>query len=554
MRRFLAGIVLFLILVLSGFQAHADLTAGETYTVVMSKVNSNGTVTQVNSTTAVADLNGKISFSFANVPTSPGTFFLVLTVKDSGGAVVRRSFVPAPPEDGTGQLGVNDLSTTQTDMILQALSDAATDDPIVVAYGLILTRTANLSDTDVASIALLGKLAIMEGFEAFLTDNGVTSSQLDTFKQKIVYNQPHRDLSNFTALFKSAVDNPDQASDDLGKAAGMIADIFIDAAVASGIDLGLIQAAHDASGDVVQNNPDAAAAFAEISGSTGSVINAAMSTFFTRIAAVKVKTSYTNALNTLDASGSQVSQFNAAVQTMVTAMENIDKQYAQYFENPELMTEEIKDAMNSAYQDAFTAFQGEIADSPENIADMKTNVATAIHVLQPEMTVDDIKNNMLPPDFGTYIGFDSQQHNWPIPQVVAVNKVAAIIIAGGSLEYDRSTMDIDLPVPANMDWLNGDGSRTDYVGMGVPAFFAALLGMQEDMQVAEHTRFYIWDPSNPDTGGHPDRATEKDAKLAYANNVELITSKLSGTTNGSTPISDDVKNALVKMMEHPELN
>ncbi|RJQ17508.1 MAG: hypothetical protein C4560_08775 [Nitrospiraceae bacterium] len=524
--------------------AYAALTPGETYTVVMSKVNSNGSVTDVGSTTALADADGKISFSFSSVPTSPDTFFLVITVKDSLNEVVRRSFVPAPPENGTGQLGANDLSTTQTDMILETLFSAGTDDPIVVAYGLILTRTPGLIDSDIQNIAILGKLAIMNGFETSLTENGVSASQLQTFKEKIVYNQPNKDLSNFTALLKSAVDNPDQASDDMGKAAGMIADIFIDAAIAADIDLSLIQAAHDAAGDVVGTNSEAIVAFAAISDGTSSVIDAAMSSFFIRIGAVKVKTSYTNALNILDASDDQITSFNTAVQTLVTTMEELDKDYSQYFMNPLTMTDEIKTAMNNAYQTAFQTFQGAIADSDANIAQMRTNIVTALNAAYgSSMTVDDLA------DVGTYRDMDEAEINWPIPQVVAVNKIASIILAGGNLVYDRDAVATDYPVPDNMDWLNmGSGTRTDYEEMGMPASFAALMGMQEDVMIAEHTKWSLWE------GGEPTREQQETAKLAYHDNMELITEGLSGTTDGSTPISGEVLKALVKMMEHPELN
>jgi hypothetical protein len=562
LKRSIIGATLFAMLFLISFNAYSALTPGETYTVIMSKVNSNGTVTGLSSTSAVADSDGKITFGFSSVPTSPNTFFLVLTVKDGSGTVVRRSFVPAPPEGGTGQLGVNDLSTTQTDMILQALAAAGTDDPIVVAYGLILTRTPDLDSSDIANIAVLGHLAIQNGFETFLAANGVSASQLATFKQKLIYNQPNKDLSNFAVLFKSAVDNPAQSADDMAKAAGLIADIFIDAGIAAGIDLSLIQAAHDAAGDVVQNDPDASDAFNAISGGTGSVIDAAMSNFFMRIAAVKVKTSYTNALTILNASGIQVDRFNAAVQTMTATMENLDKEYAQYYSNPELMTQEIKDQMNTDYSNAFNTFQNDIASLDEEISQMKTNVANAIRTLHPEMSADDIKNNMLPQEFGTYWDMNHNQINWPIPQVVAVNWVASIVIAGGGLSYDRAAVAAALPIPSNMNWLNnphfpdsGSGSRNDYVGQGIPGFFASLLGMQEDMNIAENTRWNAWQEWHQTHPGEElPRDQQKAAKLAYVNNVVLIISSLSGTTDVSTPISGTQKEALGKMMEHPELN
>lgn len=536
----LTGMILIALLLVSGSTAHA-LTAGETYTVTLSKVNSDGTVTEDGSTTATADSDGKITFSFTSVPTSPDTFFLVLTVKDSSDTVVRKSFVPAPPSGGTGELGANSLSTVQTDMILEALSLAGTDDPVVVAYGLILTRSDNLSAADINNVAILGKTAIMSGFENFLTSNGVSASGLATFKQKLIYNQPNKDLSNFTTLFKSAVDNPAQAGDEMAKAAGLIADIFVDAAIAADIDLGLIIGAHDNAGEVVDSNADASAAFNAFSTAHKTAIEQAMTNFFMRIAAVKVKSSYSEALSTLEASGTQVTTFNAAVTAMMAAMEELDKQYAQYYDDPSLMTQAIRDAMDQAYQNAFGTFQSAIAASDDDITTMKNNIVAAFS----GMTLGD-----LPADLGTYLDFDGVTTvNWPIPQVVATNWVAQIIGDGGGLTYDRATVAAGLPVPSNMGWLNGSGTRSDFSGGGEPPSFTALMSMQEDMMIAEHTRWDIFDNGST----QPTRAEEKAAELAYKGHKDLIKNNLSGTTDGTEAITDAQKKALILMMEHPSL-
>jgi hypothetical protein len=521
--------------------AGAALAPGATYTVKLSKVNSNGTTTAIDSTTATADTNGKLSFSFSSVPTSPATNFLVLTLLDGSNTVVRKSFVPAPPEGGTGKLGLNSLSTVQTNMVLAALQGAGTDDPIVAAYGLILTRTPDMTANEADDVATLGRLAIRGpgGFEDTLLNNGVTAAQLATFKQKLIYNQPNKDLSNFTALFKSAVDNPDQATDDMSLAAGMIADIFIDAGVASDIDLSLILAGHDAAGDVVQNNPTAAAAFANFGTATSAAIDQSMSNFNMRIKAVKLKASYSSALTTLGASGAQVTQFNTAVQDLMTNMQNLDKQYGPYYEDPSTMTDTIRSQMNQDYSAVFDTFQTAIAATNQDISDMKAAIAAALG----------IDESTLPPDVGTYFNMNSQTVNWPIPQVVATDWVAGILQAGGSVSYDRTAVASALPVPANMSWLNGTGTRSDFSGM--PLSFAALMQVQEDMQIAEMTRDYIYDSSNPDTSGNPTGTQKQTATVDYAANVKLIMTSLSGTTDGSTLIGTDKKQALLKLMEHP---
>jgi hypothetical protein len=426
-------------------------------------------------------------------------------------------------------------------MILAALAAAGTDDPIVVAYGLILTRSPNMSDDEVQAVATLGRLCIQQGFENMLLSNGVTAAQLAAFKQKLIYNQPNKDLGNFTALFKSAVDNPAQATDDMNLAAGLIADIFIDAGVAAGIDLSLILAAHDAAGMVIDSNAEAGAAFASFGAATGSCIDQSMSNFYMRIQAVKLKACYTSAFTILNASGAQVTRFNTAVQTMMSSMQDLDKLYGQYYEDPSLMDSTIQAEMDAAFSSVFETFQANIAATNDEITAMKSAIAAVLGI-----TVGD-----LPPDVGTYINYDGDPVNWPIPQVVATNWIASILQAGGGLTYDRATVAAALPVPDNMTWLNGTGVRSDFVGSGMPASFAALMGMQEDMQIAEMTRNYIWDGSNPSTGGNPSAEQRQDANVAYADDVALITGSLSGTTDGITAISADQKEALVKMVEHP---
>ncbi|HKJ21999.1 MAG TPA: hypothetical protein VKA13_02840, partial [Gammaproteobacteria bacterium] len=90
--------------------AVAALTPGASYTVVLSKFNSDGTVSAVSSTSATADSNGKISFSLSDVPNAPATNFVLLQVKDANGNVVRQGIAAAPPAGSTNLVGINDLS------------------------------------------------------------------------------------------------------------------------------------------------------------------------------------------------------------------------------------------------------------------------------------------------------------------------------------------------------------------------------------------------------------------------------------------------------------
>lgn len=543
------------------------LTAGETYTITLYKLNSDGSTTLTSSTTATADANGKIAFSLTNVPTSPTTNFIVIQCTDSSGTVVRKGFAPAPPAGSENLLGMNTLATSQTDAMLQCGATAGTDDPILVGFGLVLTRSPGISDDDLLRIATLGNAAIRGtgGFEDFLTNNGVSASQLQTFREKLVYNSTSgaKDLSNFTAMFKDAVDNNDD--DDMAKAGGYMAEIFVDAGNAAGIDPTLILAAHDAAGEVTFQ-AEYVALMAAMSSDVQNSINQSMSSFFTRIAAMKLKTEYTDALTTLGASGTQVDTFNSAVATMVSAFEDIDATYGDYFMNPDSYVADhgttnaaVQNAINTAFNTAFSTFQTAIQSSNANITAMKQAVASALGVAV----------GTLPSDFGTTQDFSGNTVNWPIPQTVMVNWVASIIAAGGGLTYTRDTLALPTGVQS---WIgtcsdtqygdqnscqdNGEtwtAERGDY--SGEDASFAALMGLEEDLRIIEFTRFAVYDNLDPNTQTDEQmKAAEKAGRLAFQQHLESARDRIDGTVDGVTDITTTQKEAIIKVMQQPNLH
>ncbi len=371
----------------------AALTPGATYTITIQKMNSNGTVSDVSTTDATADANGKLSFSLTSMPTNADCNFIVFILKDADGAVVRKGFVPAPPAGSTNQLGINNLSTAQTNAILSAAEKIGTDDPIPFAYLITLLRSDGATANDAVLFAELGKYAIVGtgGFEDTLTTtSGVTATQLANFKSYLIYNPTagKKTLRDLTASFKAAVDSGDAttAKQEMQKAGGFMADVFMDAASSAGIDYTLILVAHDAAGVVAEAHQ--ADIISQLTANVQSSMDQSMSAFFQRIAAIKVKGEYTKALTTLEASGTQVDTFNTAVNTMMDAMAAKSiRIMPDLFNDPQgYCTAHGKDfatvqaEVNARYQAAFTAFQTAIAASNADITAMKTNVATAFGI------------------------------------------------------------------------------------------------------------------------------------------------------------------------------
>jgi hypothetical protein len=547
--------------------SHAALTPGATYTITIQKMSSNGTVSDYSSTTATANADGKLSFSLPSMPTNADCNFIVFILKDADGAVVRKGFVPAPPAGNTNELGINNLSTAQTNAILKAAELIATDDPIAFAYLITLLRSDGATANDALFFAELGKYAIVGtgGFEDTLTSNGVTATQLANFKSYLIYNPTagKKTLRDLTASFKAAVDSGDAttAKQEMQKAGGFMADVFMDAASSAGIEYTLILVAHDAAGDVAEAHQ--ADIISQLSTNVQSSMEQSMTAFFQRIAAVKVKEEYTKALTTLNASGTQVNTFNNAVNAMMTAMAQIDSDYADLYVDPAAYCAAqgknfatVQAEVSAKYEQAFAAFQTAIAASNGDITAMKTNVTTAFGITLL----------MLPGDFGTYIDFTGTQKNWPIPQVVMVNWLALNVVqTGGALTYTRDT----LAIPAHMqEWMGTCANpaafnktaceaipavwtprgRTDYSAMTPSSSFNAYLGLMEDIQIIENARFAIYSG-----GGQPTREQEKQAKLDFQQRMEDAADRIGGTTNGTTLITDAQKDAIIKLLMQPSM-
>ena len=540
------------------------LTANTNYTITSSKFNSDGTLTTIETVPATTDANGKLTFSLNTLPTSADANFIAFTIKDANGTVVRQGIVPAPPAGDSNQIGINDLATTQAATFIKAAQLAGTDDPILAAYLLVILRSPNLSDADVLKLGALGKAAISGngGFEGYMLAN-VSQAKLDALKKCLIYNpdSTKKTLRDFARGFFTAVESGDASTEksETQKAGGLMADIFMDAAACANIELGYITNAHEAAGNGADssgllNGPDA------ISPNAMSSIDQSMSAFHRKIGMVKMVTEYTNALNTLKATGAQVDTFIAAATAMSTATAAIDTQYGDYFRDPATYLAahngatalSVRNAIDALYQNAWSAFQTDIAVSDADITALKTSVIAAF----PGMS--------LPPDFGKNYNGNQTPTNWPVPQVVMVNWLVNLIQSGGSISYTRDTT----PIPAMMQqWMgvcsnaqywdqqsctsNGGTWTSQRQTFTTPsAAFNAYLGIQQDVQIADMTRNSIW--SNPNgTPRQPSQAERMQAQADFITLLGTIKGKIAATKNGGTSVSDAEKSAIIKLMLQP---
>jgi len=561
-KRTIAVTVALLAFLLTGSAFAADtasdpLLPNAAYTITISKLSSSGALVDIETVGGTTDGAGLLSFTLTRIPTKDDANFIFLTIRNGSGTVVRRGMSPAPPPDDNNATGLNYLSTTQADGMLLAASTIGTDDPIVAAYLLIILRSPNVSPEDLINIAGLGQDALTNptlGFESYLLANGVSSTALANMKKCLIYNPDNaaKTLRNFTRSFFNAVAETDNAaaSSAMQQAGGFMAEIFLDAGMCAGIEAGQILAAHNAAGDGAQAGVHMGALSPGLLGS----INTAMSSFDRRISIVRISTEYTNALNALNASGAQVTQYLTSVTGLMTASALVDAQFSEYFmdrtaylaAHPGVTDNDVQAAMNTAYSTGWTQFQTDIAADNASITAMKSALLDA----NPSL--------VLPPDFGTYMDQSAVQKNWPIPQVVLMNWLANSTFNYGGRDNTSipSMMSQWMGTCDNtMFWdqgsCTGNGGtwipgRHNYVGFTGSELFDSYLGLQEDLNIIQMHRNEIWNSGHEPTGAER-AANEND----YVARVLSCGARTSGSKSG-VAITAGEKDAILKLLLPPQ--
>ncbi|MDP3296932.1 MAG: hypothetical protein Q8N09_04975 [Thermodesulfovibrionia bacterium] len=554
------------------------LTAGEQYTIEIDAISSTGTTVDLGiSASAVADSNGKISFNIQGIPDRTSYNFLLVTIKDPTGATVRRSLAPAPSSGSSTNLGVSLVTDDQAEALISAMQTAGSDNPIMVAFGMVILRTAALDSTNLARVATAARGAVT-GFETELTSLGVTASQLVTFKSGIVSR-----LGQFTSLYKDAVDAATDAAaaQNRGKAAGLLMQILVNSATDAGFREDYVELAMMAAGDAVDND----ASWASLPSSFRNAVDAEMSSAIMKMRAEKSLKKYTDALTTLGASSSQLSRFNTAANTLFTSMENAFKTFEVLFQDEDNMPADAditaaQTAINTAMQTAFDTFITDSASTGTEIDTMATamkngfcGVNAGCITMITTMRGTNANNTMF-----SFRKQDATAVYWPIPMAVPTTWTSNIVAAGGSLTYTRDT----LAVPAMLSWLNSEDWEVDVtpnlkrhdfgdVGAGgpgndlgneagantvagddmaIPASLAALNGLREDIQIIEFTKYSDFQAG----GGNPTMTQMKTIMNNFNTRLAERESALSGTTDGATSISTTQKKALITTSLSPDFD
>ncbi|MBI4681688.1 MAG: hypothetical protein HY757_01070 [Nitrospirae bacterium] len=552
---YLIGAVLFAMLISMASDAGA-LTTGETYSITAQKVNSNGSLAAVSaSSSAVADSNGKISFSLTNVPDNGSCNFLVITVRDSTDTVVRRSIAPCPNSGESLPMGVSGLTNSQTDALLAALTSAGTDDPILAVFGFALVRSTAVTSPELSFMANLCNQGINNsgGFISYLTSNGVSSAQIASYRSYII-DRLANTASGYSKMIKDSVDASTAAAklNARGEAASKLLLVLVQAATDAGFSQDRILEAFNAMGSIIMPLMQQGITNGDITPATAQMINSSIGGSIQKLKADKNIEKYSRALIALGASGADVTNYQTAANTLLNSMITAFKTFEQVFNGSETNTtiSNAETVLNTAMQTAFNQFMTDTAASNSRITTMISNMDSALGV-STGLTVSDFQ--FYKPD-GTTV-------NWPLTMVILVDWASGIVSNGGGMTYTRDST----AIPSNNLWLgscsnsiyfnktdcesNGGtwtAARTDFVGQGIPASYAAIFGIQQDIEILEFVRWAAQQAAGQNMSAH--EALEK----SYSNSVAGLASNISGTVDGSTSISSALKSAIVTLMKSPQ--
>jgi hypothetical protein len=543
------------------FPAHAAhaLTAGETYTITIQKLNSDGSLSNVGSSaSATANSSGKVSFSLAGIPDNSTCNFLVITIKDSQDNVVRKGIAPCPNAGDTLPVGVSSLTNAQTDALLTAIASAGTDDPILAVFGFAIVRSSTISSSELSFVAGMANQAIngTNGYVDYLLNNGVSSSQIADYR-KIIVRKLADTSTGYSKLMKDAVDASGTAAklNARGEAASKLLRVLVTASTDAGFSQDRVIEAFNAMGAIIVPLMTQAVGNGTLSSTTQKIIDSSIGGGIQRLKADRDIEKYSQALTTLGASGTDLNNYQSAANILMNTMTSVFKTFEQVFDGNETASDiqTAQSVFDTAMQNAFDQFQTDTAVSNARINTMISNIESALG-MNPG------SSGLSPNDF-LYYKSDGTPVNWPVTMVILMDWISNTVSNGGSISYTRDTT----AIPSTVTWLgscsvngyhdqadctsNGGiwtSQRTDFAAQGMPSICATIFGIQEDIWILESVRW-----AAQAAAGNNMSAMEI-AEKNFANSVASLAGNISGTTDGSTPLSSTIKSAIVTLLKSPQ--
>jgi len=366
-----------------------------------------------------------------------------------------------------------------------------------------------------------------------MISKGVTSAQLLSYRSKIISLLADPD-TGYSKLLKDSVDVSSTNDSTLeaakrGEAAAQLLSYLVQAATTAGFSQDRIMEAFNAMGAIAVPLITTAQGNGSISAATAQSINSSVGGGIQKLGADRSIEKYTQALATLGASGSDLSTFTTAANTLTTTMSAAFAEFDKVFNGSETSADvsAAETTQGNTMTAAFSAFISSTSATNTRILTMISNIDTALNAATG-LGVSDFQ----------FFQNGGSATNWPIMMVIPTDWLSSLKTAGGSLSYTVDT----LAIPAN---LSGSlGSRTDY--SAIPSPYRQLFELQEDVMIREFKRFDDMD----NAGGDMD--TMNTTEKAFSDGILTLIGNIGGTTDGSTAISSSQKEALVGLMKSPQ--
>ncbi len=480
MKRILNSLILALVFIGLGVQPSpaAPLSPGEVYTVEVYPITSSGQLgSRSSSVQATATADGKLTFELTNLPNYPDYNFLLVLTKDANNEIVRQAIAPAPPAGENTLIGISPASVSQTQAMLKAMEDARSDDPVMVLFGFTLIRTGALSDEDVATMGELARIAVLEGFNAYLQEK-IGATKMRAFRAAV-----QNKLGGYTSKIKELIDSDivEVKRNLRGEAGAMLSRFLVEAATQADFDPAHIPPSMKAMSDRAEM------LVSGLSEEMTACMDVVMASTYLKIMAEVMKQKYSAGLTVLGASASQTARMNEAINNFSDLLVRIFQFYETLFEDEETMPtvaalEEKLSAIQEDFMSSFNSFMDQSQSSVEELDEMLAAIKTGIcpsteNQAACEASIEALKGP--DPDYLGLGGFfqvrdlSATVRRWPIPMAVAVKWVVDNYPT--QFHYTRDDL-----APAPQHWLN---ERHSFAGPFMPSALAHILELREDIEI-----------------------------------------------------------------------
>jgi len=393
-----------------GFALLSSLLALDdgSYTIKVFKIGSDGVLSTTASATGsgtVSNGDGKLkNISIQNTPTNSDCRFMITNIYAGTSEDINRSSItPCPKPGDSVELGLNDLSTNQALSAQTLFKSLGSDDPISLAFGLLLTRAGDLNASELNYLAGVAKEAVSadgnktHSFTNIIknrlqtkygkTENEANAS-IEALRSNLIFNTDSEtngskkyelNLGGFVKKYKEAIDSTSDADYNatLGEAGGMMGKIFIAAGDAAGIPLGEILMGLYSSGDVANPMLFQAEQDGNVSAPHLRVMDAAFSAFNSTLQGYMTKRTYKDGLDTLGADSGVLSQFNSAADRYIANQLALDSQFASSFLDGNI-SDALKTSIDGNYTTIFTTLLKDLESNGTLIDDVNTTMLDGI--------------------------------------------------------------------------------------------------------------------------------------------------------------------------------